>query len=67
MLGAITIATVTAAAAAAVCYPAAARTKTSSTYISAIVHLTNITNVIKQMPKTYLYSNLFERVLNLSE
>ena len=47
VLGAITVATVTAAAAAAVCYPAAARTKTSSTYISAIVHLTNITNVIK--------------------
>ena len=34
VLGAITVATVTAAAAAAVCYPAAARTKTSS--ISAI-------------------------------
>ena len=30
VLGAITVATVTAAAAAAVCYPAAARTKTSS-------------------------------------
>ena len=40
--GATTIATVTAAVAAAVSYPAAARTKTSSTYISAIVHLTNI-------------------------
>ena len=40
--GATTVATVTVAVAAAVYYPAAARIKTSSTYISAIVHLTNI-------------------------